>query len=201
VKRLGQEPIDVYCFLTEQFRSKPVTSNYVFQFVFRSYYRLDNAGLTESFRREYFSQMELARTTGEVDIPELIRRLEAFPTRKGKSSQQVSFSTKLAHTINPKYPIYDAEVKNVFSLKGPDYKKRPQQRAADFMASYRNLTSIYDDILKQNLLAKPLKSFRDEYHCDADIVPDTKALDFIFWSAGKLKIRAPEVRQPRPAND
>ena len=51
--RVGRESVDVYLFLCDEFARGPVTQNYLFQFVYCSFYRLDNAGLTPEFKFSY----------------------------------------------------------------------------------------------------------------------------------------------------
>ena len=53
IENIDFESIEVYNFLKSQFEMSNVTENYLFQFVFRSFYRLDNAGLTPKFKIEF----------------------------------------------------------------------------------------------------------------------------------------------------
>jgi hypothetical protein len=54
-----KESIAVYNFLQTRFQQKEdVTKDLLFQFVFRSFYRLDNAGLGAQFKTRYFELME-----------------------------------------------------------------------------------------------------------------------------------------------
>ena len=46
VEAIGREAVDVYGFLADEFGRRSAVGNYVFQFTYRSFYRLDNAGLT-----------------------------------------------------------------------------------------------------------------------------------------------------------
>ena len=57
VNNISHESIDVYNFLRTQFDITNVAENYLFQFVYRSFYRLDNAGLTAQFKTEYFRRV------------------------------------------------------------------------------------------------------------------------------------------------
>jgi hypothetical protein len=58
VRAIGHEAVDVYGFLSEQFACGPEAGNYAFQFVYRSFYRLDSAGLTSEFKSKYFVMLE-----------------------------------------------------------------------------------------------------------------------------------------------
>lgn len=55
INKLSTESFDVYGFINDEFKNtEDITKNHLFQFVFRSFYRLDNAGLTQEFKTRYF---------------------------------------------------------------------------------------------------------------------------------------------------
>ena len=57
INRISYESLDVYMFLKKEFEKSDVRKNYTFQFVYRSFYRLDNAGLTEEFKKLNISRL------------------------------------------------------------------------------------------------------------------------------------------------
>jgi hypothetical protein len=190
VQGVGRESVDVYGFLADEFGRGSVSENYVFQFTYRSFYRLDNAGLTSQFKREYFVLLDAARNLPEVDLPGVTRKLFAIPNRKGQRSLQFSFVSKLANTVNFRYPIYDAEVARVFGFRAPDNHKTFDIRLGEYMAFYNKLRGIYAGILDGGFLLGPRQMFRDIYAAPPERVPEIKVLDFIIWSAGKLSFKA-----------
>jgi len=103
---LNQGSIDVLKFLQSEFYKGDVSRNQLFQFVFRSFYRLDNAGLTPEFKKKYFELMESSRGKQLFDIKIILCELEKFPRTKEKKkgeekgSLQFSFATKLMNTID-----------------------------------------------------------------------------------------------------
>ena len=193
VGAIGRESVEVYRFLSDEFARGPVLENCVFQFAYRSFYRLDNAGLTPDFKREYFVLLEEARGLREVDLPGLTRKLFAIPNRKGHASLQFSFVSKLANTVNSQYPIYDAEVASVFSFRAPYNYKTFDVRLTEYMAFYNKLRGIYAEIIGRDILQKPRQMFRDIYAAPPERIPEIKVLDFIFWSAGKLSFGAEQA--------
>ena len=57
------ESIEVYRFLIKRFReTDDITKDEVYQFLYRSFYRIDNAGLTKEFKNEYFKILQEYRT-------------------------------------------------------------------------------------------------------------------------------------------
>ena len=119
IRNIEQESVDVYNFLKKEFYESNVNENYLFQFVFRSFYRIDNAGLTPEFKKEYFKILEENRNEKQLDFEKVLRRLYSFPNRKGQNTLQFSFVTKMSNTINDVTPIYDSEVAKMFSMSRP----------------------------------------------------------------------------------
>ena len=104
IENIDQESVDVYNFLKKEFNESNVNENYLFQFVFRSFYRIDNAGLTPEFKKEYFEILEENRNEKQFDFEKVLRRLFSFPNRKGQNTLQFSFATKMFNTIDDKMP-------------------------------------------------------------------------------------------------
>ena len=190
VQEIGHEAVDVYSFLCNEFNRGPVTGNHVFQFAYRYFYRLDTAGLTPEFMSAYFLLLERSRTQAEVDLRRLVRDLHSIRNRKGQQTLQFSFVTKLAHTVNHRYPIYATEIERVFGFRRLDSGKPFDDRLEKFMGFYDRLSAIYTRILTGHLLEGPRRAFRQTYAASPEKVPETKVLDFIFWRAGKLSLRA-----------
>ncbi len=186
VEFVSDESVDVYRFLSNRYIEHDPHTDRVYQFVFRSFYRLDNAGLTSDFKERFFELLSDARETNSVDIPAVVRSLFEHPNRQGQQSLQFSFASKLANSVDPGSPIYDREVAKVFVFRAPDKYRSFEKRLSEYMDFYDELKALYEKIIKENLLADTRKLFRDRYQCISADIPEVKVLDFIFWSAGKL---------------
>ncbi len=195
LERIDQESIDVYRFLADRYASYDPKDDLLFQFVFRSFYRLDNAGLGMSFKRRFFELFSAARSNGSVDIASVVRELHTVHTLRGLRSLQFSFATKLAATVNPTSPIYDAEVAAVFGFRSPGQYKPFELRLREYLVFQARLQALYDRIVSENLLVAARDEFRNRFQCSADQVPEHKVLDFFFWAAGKVqRSKAPGAR-------
>ena len=75
IENIEQESVDVFNFLKTEYSKSDVTKNYLFQFVFRSFFRLDNAGLTPEFKTEYFELLEKTRNAKQFNF-EIILNLK-----------------------------------------------------------------------------------------------------------------------------
>ena len=147
---VGREAIDVYLFLFDEFVRGSIREHWLFQFVFRSYYQLDSAGLTDDFKAAYFECMEEARGGAAVDLAGIVGRLRAIRNRKGQESLQFSFVTKLANTVNPRYPIYDYRVAQCFRFTAPYNNKTWEVRLGEYLDFYGWLRAFYENALATN---------------------------------------------------
>ncbi len=187
VKNIAPESVDVYLFISEQFPKEDVCKNYLFQFVFRSFYRIDNAGLTPEFKDRYFELMEQAKKTGNIDFSYLSKELFKFPNRKGNNALQFSFISKLANTVDASYPIFDSEIGGLYGFKRPYNYKEFEVRLNEYLTFYSKLKSDYHNVLEKNILGGAIKKFEAAFSQKIKQIPDIKKIDFLLWSAGKLK--------------
>lgn len=181
INTLGDEEIAVYIFLNNEFLKGDITSNQVFQFVFRSFYRLDNAGLTPEFKDAYFQLMQRCRNINTIDPHAIIEYLYQYKRRKGDHSIQFSFTTKMINMIDPTYPIYDSEVARAFRFSN-SYVKDKEQKIARYLKQHDQIIEAYHKIIEENHLEKPLALFNSKFDYQLPII---KKLDLIFWSYGK----------------
>jgi hypothetical protein len=169
-----EESIRVYEWLEAH---KTQLGNPVFQFVFRSFYRIDNAGLTTDWKVRYF---EFLRQR-ERNLKTILEVLYHIPTRKKVKSLQFSFATKLLHTLDTSQPIYDSKVAELLSL--------PMKKRQDFddnistcIALYKNLQEAQQELLADEGIRNQIAALKERYNTQ---ISDEKALDFLLWIAGK----------------
>lgn len=186
---LSTESVTVYRFLSERFKTYDPAQDELFQFVFRSFYRLDSAGLTAAFKKRFFELMSSARLEGRADVGAITTELRDYPNLKGQQSLQFSFATKLAATISPHLPIYDSEVASIFGFRAPHHNKMFEARLDANLSFYSKLQTIYGRIIEDDSLRLVRTQFRSKFGCAESEVSEHKALDFIIWAAGKQKRR------------
>ena len=158
IENIDQESVDVYNFLKTEFRKSNINKNYLFQFVFRSFYRIDNAGLTPEFKKEYFRILEQNRNEKQFDFEKVLRRLYSFPNRKGQNTLQFSFATKMFNTIDDIMPIYDSEVAKMFSMSRP-YQSEFEIKLDKYLDQLDKIQNGYEQIINQNLLTETIGLF------------------------------------------
>lgn len=175
-----RESVPVYLFLRDQHLQGDVSSNHVFQFVFRSFYRLDNAGLSPEQKTKYFELLSKSQT----EFKTILLALYDLETLKEQNSIQLSFATKLIHTINNDQPIYD---KYVSSFTGIKYypSKNIDNKLTKAQEKYNELCSVYQDIFLSNEKVLALVSgFRNEFRIEKNKISDVKVIDFLIWAYG-----------------
>jgi hypothetical protein len=187
VSTIDKESILVYLFIRNKFKDHRGGVDPLFHFVYRSFYRLDNAGLTPEFKAEYFRCLERRRDCKELNLPELTRELYKLPNLKGQNSLQFSFITKLANTIDDNYPIYDSEIARVFKFKPPYHHLSFEDRLSKFIDFYAELKSYYASLISEGSCKDIFSCFYKQFPNDAPQIPEVKLIDFFFWSAGKLQ--------------
>ena len=184
VGNISRESIDVYNFLKTQFDVTNVIENYLFQFVYRSFYRLDNAGLTKEFKAEYFNILEEYRYQDNFDYLIILKRLYDIPNYRGLNTLQFSFVTKMQNTISNSSPIYDSEVAEVFSFKRPKYNLSFEDKVKFYLEQLSMISQTYDLLIQNDNLGQIMILFDNNF--PNHNLDKTKVFDFLFWSAGKV---------------
>ncbi|MBC7525075.1 MAG: hypothetical protein H7239_11630 [Flavobacterium sp.] len=186
IKNIEFESIETYNFLKNEFIKTNVKENYLFQFVYRSFYRLDNAGLKQEFKVKYFEIFEEIRSQENINVKTILLELYQFPCVNPKiiNSFQFSFTTKMLNMIDNNIPIYDSKVENVFNWKR--FNENDFNMKFEFYSKRLNtIKETYNEIIEKKLLPKTMSEFDIKFKNHN--LSDIKKLDFIIWSFGKIK--------------
>jgi hypothetical protein len=184
IDKLTERDIQFYQFIKDEFAATNVSTNEVFQFIYSSFYTLDNIKLTAEFKKEYFNIMESVRFSNNLDLEYILLKLHEIPIR-GVCKYHFSFTSKLIHTIDSSFPIWDSEILRMFQMKRPSGKSS-NQILSEFKKQIDLIKSVYIDILKNNLLSETIELF--DFKFKNNNIPMLKKIDFIFWAAGKANI-------------
>jgi len=177
---IKQESIDVYIFLLEQYNEGNISNNYLFQFIFRSYYRLDNAGLTPEWKEVFFKLLN----NKEKGLSKILNTLYKIPTFRELNTIQFSFATKLLNMIDSNSPIYDSQVGDVINQRVTGNSKETKIQSC--VQILKNLESLYKMLLGDKKIRDIVSKFRIKYD-KQNKCSDAKILDFILWALGKIK--------------
>ncbi len=180
LSNLDFESIAVYSFIKNEYDKGNIPDNLVFQFVFRSYYRLDSAGLSDGIKNHFFKLL----AEKQINIRIILSELYEIPTLKGKNTIQFSFATKLLHTIDNNKPIFDSEIAKLIKLKQDGSDKDTKIQSC--IEIYNSLEILNTELKEDYEIKKVISRFRSKFNVYEEI-SDAKALDFIMWSLGKLR--------------
>lgn len=166
--------------MKREYKKGYIKKNYLFQFVFKSFYALDGAGLSNQLKTRYFELM--AKRKG--DLKNILIELYEIKNRKEQKTIQFSFTTKLLHIMDESKPIFDSEVATVIhsEVKG----KTPEQRIESCINIYTEICVLYKEMLEDKNIKKIIFKFRRKFSLNEDAMSDVKILDFIIWSLGKI---------------
>ena len=184
LSNLDNESVVVYIFLKKEFDKSNIANNLFFQFVFRSFYRLDNAGLSDNLKKHFFKL--LAEKQTKLDI--ILSELYEIPRLKKDNSIQFSFATKLLHTIDNDKPIFDKYVTSIINKKVKGNNKK--EKIQSCIEIYDSLVTLNDELKKNDKIRNVILKFRTKFKVSKEEMSDTKVLDSIMWSLGKLQSNA-----------
>jgi hypothetical protein len=196
--------LDVYDYLKTTFNEPDVSKNYFFQFVFRSFYGLDSAGLSPNFKEAYFGLLQNNRgiTIENADsvFKSIASELYGIPNLKTEHNKgcslQISFVSKLVHTasIENDFPIYDSKVSHLMGFSyvpnNLTLENNIESRINDYLKQIGELRELYACI--DNQLGKQLEQFNNQFKRD---ISKEKKIDFILWTAGKVKQKEDEEKR------
>lgn len=177
---LNFEDVSVYVFLKDEYSKGNILNNFVFQFVFKAWYGLNNAGLSDEIKNRYFSLLADRQTDLEIILSELYE----IPTLNGNNAIQFVFATKLLHTINNNKPIFDSQVGNIINMRVRGSSKN--EKIDSCIEIYDYLKDLYTKLITNKRIKEVISKFRLKFNVDTEKISDTKILDFIIWSLGRL---------------
>lgn len=174
------ESIAVYIFLKDE-HAKNDRNDLIFQFVFRSFYGMDRAGLSSDLKKHFFKLLRQK----EGDLKIILDELYEIPSLKKLNAVHFVFATKLLHTLDDGNPIFDSRVAKVVGRPVNDADKDTRIRYC--IEFYAQLKNTYHDLLEEDGIKKVIQEFRKKFHVTREQISDEKVLDFIIWTLGKLK--------------
>lgn len=175
-----KKDIKKYFYIKEEYEKGNIKDKLGFQCVYRQFYGMNTAGLTDDFFKEYFKLLD----SRETDPKKILSRLFEIPRRNKTKSAQFCFTTKLLHTKNNNLPIYDSLVGKELGLRVTGKSKDDKIKSR--CEIYKTLQGNYDELLGNKIIKKIILDFRKEFNCNKKKISDTKVLDFLIWAKGQL---------------
>ena len=139
-------------------------------------------GLDAQWRTGYFEVLQRIRNAPTLRPRQLLERIcrETLSTRKAGRSVEFSLATKLVHMLNPRLPIYDANVRAFYLLPDVNSSGDIETRIGSCLDVCDALVQEYDRILENHLLHGSIARFQEEL--DPETFTDTKIIDSLIWA-------------------
>lgn len=177
VEKILQKPeietgLNKYQYIMKSLHETDVSSDKEYQSVFRDFYQMRRF-YSDEFAQHYFHLLEQMKHTNNMTFKMAIERVKHI-----QNTYEISFSSKLAHTINPLLPIWDSVVTGKhFQIRAPyasakDREKACCQKYAEFEEKFYSYMSSMEG---QALIFKFDQRFPDSG------ISDIKKIDFILW--------------------
>jgi hypothetical protein len=176
-----RKDIDPYLSMTGMFRAGSVSDNDEYQAMYRKYWQLNAARLSDSFCKHYFQVMERCRHSNNLNIKEVVEALYSVPSNsKGRKTIQFSFATKLLHTIDNTLPVYDSLVGDFYFFPQIKPSWSYSQKLVAHLRAYDFLIREHRRVLDTRLLAESIRMFRDRFGLPGAYT-DQKIIDTVLW--------------------
>ncbi len=151
-----------------------------FRETYCSFYRLNKRSLPKdldynSFLKMYFDLLNEYQVK-DASFKEIFCRVKELTKRN-----DISFASKLLHTLNNDYPIWDSVIRN---NKNFDIKKPSANANIDKCVEMYNVyTSAFMDYLKTEECKIIISLFNEHFKDNNDYlsISDTKKVDFVLW--------------------
>lgn len=159
-----------------------------FQKLYKSFYRMRMAGLTDEYFDKYFKILNNRAYNKKSDLFDFLIEMDGIKTRRGRNSLQFSFATKLLHSANNDLPIFDQYVGNFFRINVPnDLGQDISSRARNRQDIYNELCLDFDEFLLQKKTRDFLEKVRSKISIPKiETISDAKFLDFVIWINGQI---------------
>lgn len=170
--------IPKYCYIMEKFRKVDVSQNKAFREKFREFYQLRRF-YSDEFVDGYFKVMEELKNVPDVSFE------MAFPKVLGIcGTYELSFTSKLVHTINPDTLIWDKIVTgDHFKIKPPYPGAKNRDKACiDRYKQYADSVRVY---LASDEGQMIIEAFDKKYNTMS--ISDVKKIDFVLWQNRKMR--------------
>ncbi len=180
-----------YFNINENYRNNNI--NEEFKKSFCNFYRLNGArGLNNDQKIEFFKLLERK----ENNIEKILSSLYEIPGYGNRKRLELSFSSKLLHTLNNNLAIYDNNISEVLKLNKKKILDNFEQKLKNRLDIYEELQRKFKVLLKDKDIINYLVSIREELKNKAksenfdwkdDLMTEVKLLDFVLWALFSVK--------------
>lgn len=142
---------------------------------FSKFYKL-NLGIKNAIHKEgFFNLLKLSILSKNDNLPYILKKLAIITNRN-----EISFSSKIAATVNPQLPVVDKCILGHLKINRPSYGNL-DYRIQKSLEMYDQIVGAYQKFLESNEGEKVIAIFDKEIHLPDIQLTRVKKLDFILW--------------------
>lgn len=148
-----------------------VTQDTAFQKMFCDFYQLRRF-YSDTFKTRYLDVLQKMKHKDNLSFKEVFECVMEI-----KNTREMSFSSKLIHTVDPKYPIWDSIVtEQHFKMKKPYVKDNVVEK---FSERYDEYVEKFYKYMESSEGAEVIRLFDIEYPESG--ITNVKIIDFVLW--------------------
>ncbi len=151
-----------------------------FKKYFGYFYRMSRY-VSVAFKERFFAYLQEMRNGTSYSFLDLADALYDVDNK-----HQLSFVTKLIHTTDTTFPIYDSLVKKVLDLPNVTTIKNKTDKMIASQILIDNLKGLYHQLLITDAAQELLLAFDKRFNTPP--ISPVKKLDFILWAYGSTLI-------------
>jgi len=155
---------------------------------------MNSAGLR---RPEHFDKYFELLENEETDLVVILKELYRIPRQKGDHALFLSFATKLIHTVDNTFPIYDNNISTILNLPRVKYDNLSlEQKINQRIEIYEELKNNFSELLADEEILSLLNRFRNKFEqfnrensnfeWEDELINDVKLLDSVLWASYQL---------------
>lgn len=175
-----RKDIDPYLNMAEIFNKGSISENDNYKAIYRKYWQLNAARLSDEYCGHYFKVMEDYRHIDRIDIEDVVRALYEVPSNSKGKTIQFSFATKLIHTIDNTRPVYDSLVCDFYFLPQIKSSWKYNKKLTVYTQAYNFLICEHKRVLNNNILSGSIGAFRECFGVPITYT-DEKIIDTLLW--------------------
>lgn len=163
--------IEKYKYIMNKVWDVDVSKNVEFQNKFRDFYQLRRF-YSDEFVDTYFSLMEQLKSSKTISFEMAFERVKHI-----QGTYEISFSSKLAHTLDSSIPVWDSVVTTKhFGIKAPIGTKDKEQKIVERYGMYFDK---YYEYMRSEEGQMLIQMF--DFAFPDSCISDVKKVDFILW--------------------
>ncbi len=171
--------LDEYFFLKIEFEKGNVSSK-KFKERYMNFYNMKVFNFSEKFLKKYFNFLEI----GETDLRKILKVLSGIKNKNGKRTVQLAFASKLIHTVDADFPLYNSAVSEYFNLNITN--GTIEEKIDSSVDIYQELISYHKALANREKVKKAMNDFREDKNLKEGILSDAKLIDLFIKAIQKI---------------